>query len=815
MESLGFLAPSTMNNKNQFEHIIENSADGILVIDLDGTILFLNPAAEKLIGKNRENLHGENFGFPMVDEDRVTLDIPGSDGLMVEMRTVEVDWNGVSSRLVSLRDVTEREAALKKTEYLNRVFLSARNVNHAITHAGEPVELIDRVSKILTETRGFLCAWIVLLNNNDEIIYAAASGVDKESTVAFKKKLEEGFLPACVTNAEYREGVFVVDRIKESCDECPLSSIKETVGVMTTRLIYAHKTYGLLTVSIPKGFSASEEERQIFQELAEDISFGLHHIQAEKDLSISEERYRLAIEGSKDGIWDWELRTNKIFLSPQWKKMLGYGDHELENHPDSFFTRIHPDDVGKVGETLEAYLRGQTDEYSVECRLKHKDGGYRWILARAIGIRDENGTVYRMAGSHTDITEQKRNEEELLTSKEEAEAANQAKSAFIANMSHEIRTPLNGVLGFLDLLHSEDLTAEQMDYIETAIQSGRTLLQIINDILDITKIEAGRLEINREPFSLKGLIHAGIETFRPRVNNKGLSIDYRINEELPTFFVGDESRIRQVLFNLIGNAVKFTKEGAIQIIVDRGESSAISVPVDEDKDSRPNMTVVTFSVKDTGIGIPEDKLDTIFESFTQVDSSYTREYQGTGLGLGIVKRLVELMGGCVEVQSGLGRGSTFSFSLPLKETSEPDSVTEYSVISSDPNESDSLSLSILLAEDNRINRIVTEKMVTRMGHRVVSVENGRDVIQELELSTYNLVLMDVQMPVMDGIEATKRIRRGDAGAAAKDIPIVALTAHALQDEKMRFLNEGMNGYLAKPINIDELEELLGQLFRSP
>jgi PAS domain S-box-containing protein len=697
-----------------------------------------------------------------------------------------------------------------QTEYLNRLLRSARNVNHIITHAKNTDELIEYVCQTLTETRGFFCAWIVLLDETGGVVKATASGMDEKRTALFRKRLEEDKLPACVSKSMAEEEVFVIDMDVERCAGCPLASEKETVGAMCTALVVGDARYGILTVSIPREFNTTEEERIIFKELADDISFGIHHIKGEMALKTSEERYRLAVEGSRDGIWDWELTTNKIFLSPQWKKMLGYEDDELKNHPEQFFDRIHPDDTALVRNTLEAFLRGEAEVYSVECRLRHKDGSYRWILARADALRDEHGKVYRMAGSHTDITERKQNEEELRERKEEAEEANRAKSIFLANMSHEIRTPLNGVLGFLDILLGENLTEEQKEYVNTALQSGRSLLQIINDILDSTKIESGKIEIAQQPFSLKSSVRAAVENFKLAAAEKGLELRTRSDENLPEQVLGDESRIRQVLFNLIGNAVKFTERGSVEVAVSPAENG----PAEK--------ASVLFSVADTGIGIPKENLEDIFESFTQVDSSYARAYQGTGLGLGIVKRLVELMGGEVGVQSSPGKGSTFYFTVPLRaafgevegpasaKTSLPDEAG-----GGEGERNGDQGVSILLAEDNKINRMVTEKLVEKLGHRIHSVEDGRQAVAEVGNGSYDLVLMDAQMPVMDGIEATHAIRNGEAGEKVKDIPIVALTAHALSDEKEHFLSEGMNGFVSKPIDKETLQSVLEELFPRP
>lgn len=796
-----------MDEEKQYKHIVENSADGVLITDHSGTLVFLNAAAEQLLGKPRQELLGDSFGLPLTGEDRVILDIPGDEGLVAEMRVSDIEWNGNPSHVITLRDVSEREAAFRQTEYLNRVLRSARNVNHIVAHENDSGELIRKVSKTLTETRGFFCAWIVLLDDDNNITKAVVSGLDEEKTEVFRKKLEKNELPDCISRTMSLDKVFVIDTAKNLCADCPLASTEEAIGVMTTRLQYEENYYGILTVSIPKKFVANEDEQQIFKELAEDIAFGLHHIQSEENLQISEERYRLAIEGAKDGIWDWEFNSNTLFLSPQWKKMLGYEDSDLENNPDTFFARIHPEDKQKVQQHLDAYFRGETQEYSVVFRMQHKNGDYRWILARALGLRDENGKVYRMAGSHTDITEQKRIQEELQKRKEEAEVATRAKSAFIANMSHEIRTPLNGVIGFLELLLSEDLTGEQREYVESALHSGHSLLQVINDILDMTKIEAGRMEIATEPFSLHELIHSSVENFMSTASQKNLSLRYHLEEDLPEHFIGDESRIRQVLFNLIGNAVKFTEKGSIDVTVEDAGTHQQTTGTDTN-----DSITLRFTVSDTGIGIPEDKLKDIFESFTQVDNSYAREYQGTGLGLGIVKRLVELMGGNVAVESAPEKGSTFFFTLPLKIASENEyDPGERNAAHRDEDKS-AVQLSILLAEDNKINQKVTEKLIKKMGHQIDSVQSGNEVIRELGNNTYDVVLMDVQMPEMDGIEATRQIRNGYAGEKVQDIPIIALTAHALHEEKEHFLEQGMNDYLAKPIKANELTRALEKIF---
>jgi PAS domain S-box-containing protein len=542
---------------------------------------------------------------------------------------------------------------------------------------------------------------------------------------------------------------------------------------------------------------------------------------AEEELRLSQERFELAVRGSKDGIWDWDILRNRIYFSPRWKEMLGYAEHEITHNFEEWAGRLHPEDRARALATVDGYLRGDLPDYELEHRLRHKDGSYRWILARGQALRDASGRPYRMAGSHTDITARKEAEQELQRAKQTAEDASRAKSEFLASMSHEVRTPLHGILGRTELALHTHLDAVQRDYLETIKSSAHALLGLINDVLDFSSIEAGGLELKPDLFDLPAELQAALKPQALAAQAKGLALTWGIDPDVPRRLRADWPRVRQVLLNLVGNAVKFTERGEVEIeisrIEDRGSKSSAPAfldPRSAPRDPRSSITV-HFAVRDTGIGIPPDKQDAVFEPFVQADGSMSRRYSGAGLGLAICRRLAARMGGRVWLESEPGRGSTFHFAVPLEAAAEDQAGTETSAtISLDARSSASPPvprLRVLVAEDNRVNQKFIQHLLTRLGHEAYLAENGALAVQAFrEHGPFDVVLMDVAMPVMSGLEATVRIRELEA-ETGRHVPIIALTAHAMKGDREMCLAAGMDAYLAKPVDLRQLERLLAEL----
>ena len=420
------------------------------------------------------------------------------------------------------------------------------------------------------------------------------------------------------------------------------------------------------------------------------------------------------------------------------------------------------------------------------------------LLARSIRYSIERKRIDEALKS--EIAKHEKLEADLIKAKEAAEEAAKAKSAFLANMSHELRTPMNAVIGFSSLLLDDNLTQEQTEYIEGIRNGGEALLTIINDILDFSSAENDKVELEHQPFSLKQLIDESLDLVAIQASQKGLNLSQTINYNTPDTIIGDHGRLRQILVNLLTNAIKFTDKGDISLSV-------------SSKVVERNQRQMFFEVRDTGIGIPQDRMDEIFKPFTQLERTLSRKRDGVGLGLAITKNLVELMGGKIWFESVPGKGSTFHFMIPAEtipgkqlESGETDlDVASKSLPGLKP-------MRILVAEDNPSNQRVLVEMLKRMGYRADAVADGSEVIQALERQDYDLVLMDVKMPEMDGITATQVIRklRLERGPT-----IVAITAYALEGDREKCLEAGMDDYISKPVQLKELAAILEKYSVSP
>jgi len=573
-----------------------------------------------------------------------------------------------------------------------------------------------------------------------------------------------------------------------------------------------------ITDSAAPIFAADEEIMGVvivFSDVTESFSH-------EEKLRVSEERLSLALIGTKAGLWDWHIRTGNVIINDQWAELIGYTIRELEPLSISAWEKLkNPEDVLRSNEILEMHLKGQTDFYECEFRMKHKAGHWVWILDRGMVVdRDSNRNPLRMTGTMIDINNQKKVEfelkaqmdenlalneeyysqneeltrslesiriinEELKEAKLNAEESYRLKSAFLANMSHEIRTPMNGIIGFSELLMDTDLAKDKRKYYaKIVIESSKQLLTLVNDILDLSRIETGKVSLVYEEVIVNDLINILFAFFEPQTGSKNITLHSvkPLNNAQSTILT-DKTRLRQILTNLFNNALKYTFEGHIKFGYKKTD------------------LFLQFFVEDTGMGIPENMHEKIFEPFRQVETEITQQFGGAGLGLSISTKLVQLLGGKIWLESQPGKGSTFYFTLPYKSThahKKDIDQQDKSISISAP------SMLVLIAEDDNINYLYLETVLSKSKIKLIRANNGIEALELCEkYPDIKLVLMDIKMPFMNGYDATRKIKQ-----QYPNLPVIAQTAYAMNEDRDKASEAGCDDYIAKPIKKAELLALI-------
>jgi PAS domain S-box-containing protein len=582
------------------------------------------------------------------------------------------------------------------------------------------------------------------------------------------------------------------------------------------------KQHRLLKRQIKKSGLSEETQKQLegffdmVHEAYEAFDNDIHHIEtileksshelylANKQLksnvkSISEQLAKVA-GNIKEVIFEADLEGKWSYLNPAWEELMGYSVQSSLHKP--YYDYIK-DENNQPFEELMVLQNSNFNSAKVSVETLTREGTLKWVDISVKRLNNKEGNPEGFIGTITDITRQKKTEHELIEAKEKATLANKAKDEFLSTMSHEIRTPLNAVIGVSHLLLLEDPKKEQLENLHALKYSSEHLLELVNDILDFNKIASGSIDLEETDFSINRILNGLRSIFHHKAKDKNIRFTIKKDNDLPDMLIGDSTRITQILTNLINNAIKFTEEGKVVLDMELEEIG-------------PNSSSICFEIKDTGIGIPEDKQEKIFRSFAQANSNTTRKYGGTGLGLAICKKLVELMGGDLWVESTEGKGSTFGFTLTFKNSTVADDHSEedYSMDSFNMDDVKSLKgIKILVAEDNPLNILVISKFLTKWDVLYEVAENGKIAWDMAENKNYDLILMDLQMPEMSGFDATKNIREGK-NTHNRKLPIYALSASAGVDIKKKIEYYGIDGLLCKPFNPRQLYRTLSQIVHS-
>lgn len=771
-------------NMRNMKAVLASMGDGVIITDQHGRITFLNPAGELITGWTEQAAKGRHV-------DEILQIVHAETGLPVPSPVAEaakgtsgnlgLPQDSVILRRNGTRGYISATASLVKDAGYNQygVVMLLRDIDRI---RRTEKEVISKQRKLETIFNTVPVGMLILNEERriEQINWEAMKKSRHDFAEIYDQPVGEFF--QCVNSSLAPRGCGE----GQNCPICPMTRM------LNKALLSGESSYG---EEFPKVIKVDGIPTRIWWRISaaplflgtrrcvllivEDIT---QYKLLQENLSKSRDFYLTLFENFPVLIWRAGINKTCDYFNRSWLQFTG--GHSGGRTDCDWQDLVHSEDYLQRCREFDSAFAVQRP-FSLEYRLKRYDGEYRWVLEMGKPFYDLEGNFSGYIGSILDITERKAAERDMQEAKEAAERANRTKSQFLANMSHEIRTPLNGILGMIDLTLMTPLQPEQRDNMNIAKECANSLLHVINDVLDISKMEAGRLTVETIAFDLKELLRKTIPIHYSHARNKGLTMNYHIPETIPSFVKGDPHRLQQILNNLLSNAVKFTDNGQVTFSVQQRPSTEGHIELE-------------FRVTDTGIGIAREDVPALFQKFSQIDGSFTRKYGGSGLGLVISKQLTEIMGGRIGVESERGAGSTFYIVLTFAVASGPAELPPAAIAVTARDV-----VRILLVEDEAVNQSVITRMLRGRDYQVHVANNGLEALRQLPLIEPDLILMDVQMPGMDGLEATARIRQMEK-PAGKHIPIIAVTAHALVGDRERFLAAGMDGYVAKPIQMENL-----------